>query len=135
MLALRQQERAAHQRFLDLLSSQALDQQTKQEMADSVAEALRCLEEMMGLLVKFTGPVVADLATKDEMHRKGPRIKQERVRQRNEIIRKLIDIDITEPVAIFRHLQEHYPDLVRKGRKGWISPEQMMRAYRSDKKP
>jgi hypothetical protein len=76
------------------------------------------------------------LETSNELHRrgKGPRTKKERLTKRNAEIDDGIAKGITEPEAIFKHLQEHHPDLVRKGKKGWISPKMMMLIHERSKR-
>jgi hypothetical protein len=66
-------------------------------------------------------------------YKRGPKLKAERLRKRHRIIDGLPAIGISATADIFKHLQENYPDLVRKGKRDWIDPEWMMRQYHDSK--
>jgi hypothetical protein len=75
------------------------------------------------------GRALVPLANEAVRRRRGPTNKHERLKRRNEIIDGLVEQGMTDPEDIFRFLQVHHPDLVKKGR-GHIDPDQMMATYR-----
>jgi hypothetical protein len=142
---LRRQVRAAHRRLLDLLRDLPLDRQTKKALADSVAEALLCHDEIASLAFdqareycKWYAAQAEHYASKLANQGKGPRLQRELVQKRHEKMDKAISTGITDEGALFRFMQEHHPDLIRTGKgkkKRFISPKQMMREFRAATKP
>src|SRR5262249_27876915 len=127
---------AAHKRFRELLDVQAIDQQIKSELARLVLEALRCLNASYRLafdaMTEQTEWIVEQasrLSSKVESHRKGPRLKRERVEKRHKAMDEAMAAGITEEQEVLRFMQEHYPELIRKGKKDSISAKQMMSLY------
>jgi hypothetical protein len=82
-------------------------------------------KELVALLV--------DRANAAARRAKCARVKHERVARRNEVIDKLAEVGTTDPEQILAHLIEHYPELVKKGRKGRVGAEQVVDAYRRAK--
>jgi hypothetical protein len=64
---------------------------------------------------------------------RGPKAKKARVERRHQVIDRAKEAGFDTAEAIFKHLQEIDPDLVRKGKKGWIDPDYMMDTYRRAK--
>jgi hypothetical protein len=83
------------------------------------------IEEVLELVVAAG----ADLSA----FRRGPRAKSKHRTERHHAITALKGQGFTDE-EIFAHLKLERPELVRKGKNGWIKPEQMMRDYRDSQR-
>jgi hypothetical protein len=127
----------ARGKFRTLLRCQKLDPEVEKQLihlADIRVTSI--FEAWRGAFTRFVRPNVDLLAVCEHLtqrQRKCSQTKQDRVRRRHEEMDKAIAQGIAEENQLFRFMQENHPELIRKGR-GYISPEQMMRAYRDAKK-
>jgi len=65
-------------------------------------------------------------------YRQGPEAKKQKLAKRNEIIRKSIEVGITEPAAIYKHLLENHPELL-KVKNGFAGEESVMKQFKRTK--
>jgi hypothetical protein len=129
-LELQRQAYEAYRRFMCLLNGLPLREQVKSEMADLVTGMYSCLTRSHGLEMSDLTDVTRQFVSQIVSQRKGPRQKRERVQRRHEEIDKAIEVGITSDEDLFRFMKEHHPDLIRKGKRDFISLQQMMRLYR-----
>jgi hypothetical protein len=73
--------------------------------------------------------LVVECSNEAWRYQRASRTKKERLARRHALIDQLLAAKITEPEEILKSLLEQAPELVRKGKKGCISAELMMRTY------
>ena len=74
------------------------------------------------------------VSTKFGNQRRGPQVKNERVVKRREAIKKAEEVGIAGDEATETYLKENYPDVIRKGKNGWLDPKWYMDDYRRFKR-
>jgi hypothetical protein len=67
-------------------------------------------------------------------YKRGPGHKRDITKRRHAAIDRAQGLGCITDESIFRHLQDTDPDLVRKGKKGWVDPGHMMDTYRRSKR-
>jgi hypothetical protein len=141
-------ENAALRKLLDLAAGLPLNRQTKESLIRHVYEFRYCMHELraafMAELLRQCKQAVEQgqeavegllcLHSEVENQRRGPRLRHERVLRRHVEIDKAVEAGITDDEELFKFMQDYHPELIRKGKKDFISPQQMMRLYRERRK-
>jgi hypothetical protein len=127
--------------FWDLVNSLPVPQETKVDLFSClerylilVTEQLKALDTRLAAFCAGNDEFRAALhllIQRDQNQKKGPHLKKERVQRRCQEIHKAVEQGITDDENLFRFMQDNHRDLIRKGKKGFISVEQMMRSYRA----
>jgi len=125
-----------YQRLVEAVHSQPIDDQAKTVLIQGV-DLLLCF--MGNICLPYSLQCTEVMTDLVEAHRKGPRMKHNRVQKRHEAMDKAIEVGIPSNEELYRFMIREHPDLMykkqKKPKEGFISLQQMLRKYHHSKKP
>jgi hypothetical protein len=138
---LKLQYQEAWERLKNLLRQCPIDLQTKHAILGHIFEMLRSVVGLSEVAFschqshgQYLTELAKHLASRVANQGKGPGQKHERVLERRKAIDRARDMGITDDEGIYAFMKEHHPELIRKGRRGLVSADHMMRDYRESRK-